>query len=108
MTTNKYNQQFKDDVLAFWANNPNMPIVQLCKDFGISDASFYLWRKQATEARNSTTNGSSDSQGGGAVSLEEHRRLAKRAHELEQENYILKRAAAYFAKDALPKGNTLS
>lgn len=104
----KYTQQFKDDVLAFYASNPNMQIVQICKDFGISEPSFYEWRKRAREAGNTTTDGSSISQGGGGVSIEEHRKLAKRAHELEQENYILKRAAAYFAKDVLPKGNTLS
>ena len=37
-----------------------------------------------------------------------YRKLQRRNLELEQENQILKRAAAYFAKDALPKGSTLS
>ena len=109
--TNKYPQQFKDDVLAFWANNPNMPIAQICKDFGICDASLYTWRKKAREtgaAGNSTTDGFIKSQGGGAVSYEQHRKLQKRNWELEQECLVLRRAAAYFAKDALPKGNTLS
>ncbi|MDR2524347.1 MAG: transposase [Candidatus Nomurabacteria bacterium] len=100
-----YPLTFKQDVLAFYANNPNMPITQICKDFGISDATFYTWRKAHRLADGSTALPTNQ---GSPVSAEEHRRLQKRNLELEQENYVLKRAAAYFAKDALPKGNTLS
>ncbi len=103
----KYSQQFKDDVLTFYANNPNMQVRQICRDFGIGSPTFYEWRKQAREAGNTTTDGSSTSQGGGGVSFEEHRKLQKRNVELEQEIYVLKRAAAYFAKDVLPKGKGL-
>ena len=101
----RYNQQFKDDAVAFWSNNPSIRITQICKDFGISEPTFYEWRKQA---RNRAGDGLSTCQSSGSVFYEEHRKLRKRNLELEQENIILKRAATYFAKDALPKGNTLS
>jgi transposase-like protein len=103
MTVKKYTQQFKDDVLAFWANNPDMSVRKICQDFGIANPTFYEWRKQA--GLGGRSNGSNLCQ---AVSYEEHHCLQKRNRELEQENLILRRAAAYFAKDVLPKGNTLS
>ena len=102
----KYNNQFKQDVLAFWSSNPTMSVKQVCRDFGITPTSLYEWRKQS---RNSAGDGFQVSQDSGvAVSFEEHRRLQRRNLELEQENLVLKRAAAYFAKDSLPKGSTLS
>lgn len=97
-----YNQQFKDDVLSFWANSPHISAAQVCRDFGISEASLYHWRKKAAESGNLVTRQAT------AVSPDEHRKLKLRNRELEQENLVLKRAAAYFAKDALPKGSTLS
>jgi transposase len=100
----KYNQQFKDDVLAFWAGHPEMTVAQICKDFGISEATIYAWRKSVREHSGANPSGERAS----GIPMEEHRRLQKRNQELEQENYILKRAAAYFAKDTLPKENTLS
>ncbi len=103
MTTTRkhYAEQFKQDVLAFWASNPTMEIRQICKDFGIHETQFYKWRRQTTEEESVKSSN-------GTVTLEEHRQAKKRIHELEQENFILKKAAIYFAKDALPKGNTLS
>ncbi len=97
-----YPEEFKADVLAFYANNPAMPVSRICQDFGISEPAFYDWRKAAGMSGDTETNKAT------STTLEELRRVQKRNRELEQENYILKRATAYFAKDALPKGNTLS
>ena len=41
--------------------------------------------------------------GAGADPEAEDRELRKRAKQLEQENEILRRATAYFARDVLPK-----
>jgi len=115
----KYNQQFKNDVVQFYIDHPEMSKVRIAKDFGISEASLDNWLKVATGFISPNKNfvGREASLSGdakatppatGIISIEEHRRLQKRIIEIEQENYILKRATAYFAKDALPKGNTLS
>jgi transposase len=41
--------------------------------------------------------------GGGGDLKAENRELRKRTKQLEQENEILRRATAYFARDTLPK-----
>lgn len=103
-----HNPQYKQDVLAFYASHPEMTKRQICKDFGLSTKTLYNWLKDDHAARNATTNGSLNSQGGGGVSVEEARKLSVRNRELEMENLILRKAAAYFAKEVLPKGSTLS
>jgi transposase len=87
--------QFRRDVVAV-ARKREASIRQIAKDFGISEATLYLWLKQADI---------DDGQRQGVTTPEtvELRELRKRNRVLEQEVEILRRAAAYFARDAFPK-----
>jgi transposase len=86
-----YPAEFREDVVRV-ARKRESSLVQIAKDFGISDATLANWLKQA------------DIEDGikpGVTSAEaaEMRELRKRNRVLEQENEILRRAAQYFAKE---------
>ena len=71
-------------------------MTQIAKDFGISEACLHRWLKLA------------DVEDGvrlGVTTVEgvELRDAKKRIRVLEQENEILRRAAAFFARESLPK-----
>ncbi len=87
--------EFRRDVVAV-ARKGEAPIAQVAKDFGISESCLHRWLQLADI---------DDGLRPGVTSQEsaELRELKKRNPVLEQENEILRRAAAFFAKDALPK-----
>jgi transposase len=72
-------------------------VAQLAKDLGISESCLRNWMNQAD----------TDDNGGAKLTSAEKKELAelrKKARQLELENEILKRAAAYFAREnVLPK-----
>ena len=85
--------EFRRDVVA---RKGEAPLRQVAKDFGISEACLHRWLKIADTddgIRPGTT----------ATESVELRELRKRNKLLEQENEILRRAAAYFAKEISPK-----
>ena len=91
----RYPKEFRDDVVRV-ARSSDAPIKQIAEDFGISDASLYNWSKQADiddGKREGLTTAEAD----------EMAAMKKRVRLLEQENEILRRAAAFFAKDISPK-----
>lgn len=74
------------------------PVSKIAKDLGISDSCLRNWMHQA----GAEENGSSDGLSGGEK--KELSELRRRNRVLEQENEILRRAAAYFAREnVLPK-----
>ena len=87
--------EFRRDVVAV-ARKGDAPIAQIAKDFGISSSCLTRWLKLADIE---------DGNRPGATQQEsdELRELKKRNRQLEQENEILRRAAAYFARDINPK-----
>jgi transposase len=89
--------EFRRDVVAV-ARKREASQKQIAEDFGISEATLYNWMKQADIE---------DGLKPGVPALEsvELRELKKRNRLLEQENEILRRAAAYFAarENSLPK-----
>jgi transposase len=87
--------EFRRDVVAV-ARRGQAPIAQIAKDFGISESCLHRWLKLADIE---------DGNRPGVTSSEsaELRELRKRNKVLEQENEILRRAAAYFAKEISPK-----
>jgi transposase len=87
--------EFRRDVVAV-ARKGEAPLSQIAKDFGISESCLHRWLKIAD---------TDDGIRSGTTSTEsaELRELRKRNKLLEQENEILRRAAAYFAKEISPK-----
>lgn len=87
--------EFRRDVVAV-ARKGEVPLRQVAKDFGISEACLHRWLKVAD---------TDDGIRPGTTTTEsaELRELRKRNKLLEQENEILRRAAAYFAKEISPK-----
>lgn len=85
-----YPKQFRDDVVAV-ARRGEVPLAQIARDFGISEATVYNWVNRAeVEAGNRA--GQTESERG------EIRELKRRNRLLEQENEILRRAAAYLSQ----------
>jgi len=87
--------EFRRDVVAV-ARKGEAPISQIAKDFGISESCLHRWLNLADIQ---------DGVGPDVTVREsaEVRELKKRNRVLEQEVEILRRAAAYFAKDISPK-----
>lgn len=87
-------KEFRRDVVEV-ARKREAPVSQVAKDFGISESCLHRWLQQAD-----IEDGLRD---GVLPESTEMRELKKRNRLLEQENEILRRAAAFFAKDVLPK-----
>ena len=94
-------QEFRDDVVAV-ARRGEAPLSQIAKDFGISESCLRNWLRRADV---------DDGHRPGQTSAEsaELRELKRRNRLLEQENEVLRRAAAYLSQANLPgKGSTRS
>ena len=87
--------EFRRDVVAV-ARKGEAPLSQIANNFGISESCLHRWLKLADV---------DDGVRPGVTSQEsaELRELRKRNRVLEQENEILRRAAAYFAREISPK-----
>jgi len=88
-------EEFRRDVVAV-ARKGEAPITQIAKDFGISQSCLTRWLKLADIE-------DGNRQGPTRQESDELREAKKRVRQLEQENEILRRAAAYFARDINPK-----
>ena len=88
-------EEFRRDVVAV-ARKREAPLFQIAKDFGVSEATLHNWLKKADIE---------DGNRPGATKEEsaELRELKKRNRLLEQENEVLRRAAAYLSQGILPK-----
>ena len=87
--------EFRRDVVAV-ARKGGAPLSQVAKDFGISESCLHRWLKLA---------GVDEGLRPGVAAQESAglREVKKRNRALEQENEILRRAAAYFAREISPK-----
>lgn len=91
----KYPEEFKADV-ARVARRGDMTLAEVAADFGISIESVRRWKRQA-EVDDGIVDGLTSTEQSEIVQLRRDKRR------LEQEVEILRRATAYFAKDAAPK-----
>lgn len=91
----RYPPEFKRDVVAV-ARTSGLTHTQIAEDFGISENSVQRWLKQA-DIDDGVVEGTTTSEQDELVALKRRNRV------LEQEVEILRRATAYFAKDAAPK-----
>jgi len=90
-----YPKEFRDDVVAV-ARTGHAPLSQIAKDFGISESCLHNWLKKA-EVEEGTRPGLTDAE------RRELREVKKRNRLLEQENEVLRRAAAYLSQANLQK-----
>lgn len=91
----RFPPEFKRDVVAV-ARRPDTVLAEVCVDFDISKSTLQRWMAQA-DVDDGVRDGLTTAEQDELVALR------RRARRLEMENEILRRAAAYFAADALPK-----
>jgi transposase-like protein len=91
-------KEFRDDVVAV-ARKGEAPLAQLAKDFGISESCLRNWLK-AADVEDGIRPGVSK------ADSEELKELKRRNRALEQENEVLRRAAAYLSQANLKLGQS--
>ena len=95
-----YPKEFRRDVIAV-ARQGGQSIAQVARSFGISESCLARWL-QIADREDARGDSAASTVGGGDLEAE-NRELRRRTKQLEQENEILRRATAYFARDVLPK-----
>ena len=91
-----YPKEFRDDVVRVARNRePGVHLKQIADDFGISESCLTGWMKKA-DVEDGAKPGLTSEQSA------ENRALRKRLRLLEQENEVLRRAAAYLSQANLP------
>jgi transposase len=98
-----YPGEFRDDVVRVARDrDPGVTVEQIARDFGVHPMTLFKWLRQAdidTGAKPGVSSGESA----------ELRKARARIKLLEQENEVLRRAAAYLSQANLPgKGSTRS
>jgi transposase len=92
-------KEFRADVIAV-ARQGDQSIAQVARSFGVSESCLARWLRIADRDEGRSSAGPSPASDGDLEA--ENRELRKRAKQLEQENEVLRRATAYFARDVLP------
>ena len=98
-----YPPEFRDDVVRVARDRePGVTVEQVAKDFGVHPMTLFKWLRQAgVEA--------GDKPGVTRAESDQLREARKRIKLLEQENEVLRRAAAYLSQANLPgKSSTRS
>lgn len=91
-----YPQEFRDDVVRVARNRePGVGLDQIAKDFGIHFTTLYDWLKRA-DVEDGERPGTTQ------VASAELRDAMRRIRLLEQENEVLRKAAAYLSQANLP------
>jgi transposase len=91
-----YPKEFRDDVIAVARRRePGVTMKQIAADFGISESCLNNWLATADRDDGIRVGASTNE-------LAENRALKKRVRLLEQENEVLRRAAAYLSQANLP------
>ena len=87
----RFSEEFRQDAVRL-AREPNRSLTALGEELGVSVTTLRTWLKEAPKAKTAA---------GRVVSLEEQVRQLKRENDqLREERAILKKATAFFAKDA--------
>ena len=98
-----YPREFREDVIRVARDRgPGVTLEQIASDFGIASSCLNRWLRKA-DVEDGVKPGLTGDQ------LSELRELKRRNRLLEQENEVLRRAAAYLSQAQLPgKGSTRS
>ena len=93
-----YPREFREDVIRVARNRePGVHLKDIAADFDISESCLANWLKTA-DVEDGTRPGTT------AAENEDLKAARKRVRLLEQENEVLRRAAAYLGQANLPKG----
>ena len=91
-----YPREFREDVVRVARNRgPGVRVKDIAADFGISESCLQNWLTQADRDEGVRPGRTSDEHA-------ENRELRRRVRLLEQENEVLRRAAAYLSQASLP------
>ncbi len=88
MESKKYNEEFKQSIVSLYSSGKSTS--EICREYGMSPSTLYKWIKQNTQVKVSDTE---------TLTVAEIKRLQKKLALLEEENIILKKAMAIFAKE---------
>ncbi|MBB5801228.1 transposase [Saccharothrix ecbatanensis] len=88
----KYPEQFRRDAVEL-ARSSDRPLRQVARELGVNHETLRNWVRTAEQAQAAPADAAA------VVDQEELRALRKRVAELELEKDILRKAAAYFAKE---------
>ncbi|TQO19613.1 transposase [Rhodoglobus vestalii] len=95
-----YPKEFREDVVAVARRrDPGVTLAQIASDFGVSDQTLLNWLKRADIEEGVRPGQTRDDAG-------EVRELRRRNRLLEQENEVLRRAAAYLSQANLKLGGS--
>ena len=96
-----YSQEFKDSAIQLALNN-DQSVRSIAEDLGMSDKTLHAWVREYKKENNLEIRVRSTNISRPKESLEEeNRRLRKELADVKKDREILKKAAAYFAKEAL-------
>lgn len=93
----KYNQEFRETAIRL-AQAEDKPVAQVAKELGIDKHLLYSWLKASKQGKQHSKGSGKEQPGSAEQQLKE---LQRKYKQLETENEILKKAAAYFAKNLL-------
>lgn len=96
MSTKRYSQEFKREAVALYRSDPGHTYAQIARELGCSAESLRAWVRQVE-----VDAGERDGQS--SAEREEARRLKRENRRLRMERDILKKAAAYFASEEIPR-----
>jgi transposase len=92
--SSKYPEQFRSDAVRLVRSSPHRSVAEIARELAVNHETLRTWVRAAERAESTPA-------GGAEVAEQERelRELRKRVAELELEKEILRKAAAYFAKE---------
>lgn len=97
----KYTKEFKDSTIQL-ALNSEKSAIKIAEELGMSNKTLYAWLREYRKKHNIEGVSTESDQGRSSKESleEENRRLRKELARVKQEREILKKATAYFAREA--------
>jgi len=98
----RYTQEFKDSAIQL-ALNSEKSAMKIAEELGMSNKTLYAWLREYRKEHNleSPSKRKVEKSNTSESLSEENKRLRKELAEIKKEREILKKAAAYFAKETL-------